>query len=174
MAQVMKFAAEVGEIIVDGDVVLEAPDLGKLQRLVERDFGLRRLDLKGGVPGAAIWAVEPAAERMRVGEAGVDDTVIGNAKYQLAHPDAGQELVLGEQPVIGRVIEVEDMRQMLVVVGNAGEHADIGFAVFRGYEAVRVVAADERRTGWVRHMPSRRASSSRRTVCIAGTPPFIM
>ena len=88
-AQVVKLPAEVGEVIVQGYVVLEASDFGKLHGLVETHFCLRSPGLQSGVPGAAIRAVEAAAERMRVGERCIDDAMIGNAEHQLTHADAG-------------------------------------------------------------------------------------
>jgi hypothetical protein len=45
---------------------------GVMHRFVECDFGLRCLQLEGGIPGTAVGAVEAAAERMRMGKRRVD------------------------------------------------------------------------------------------------------
>ena len=109
-----------------------------------------------------------------MGERGIDNAVIRNPKHQFVHADPGQEFVLGEQAVVGGIVQIEDIGEVAVVVRDAAEHAAIGFAVFRGDQPMRVVAANKRCPGQPCHMPPRPASRSRRTVCIAGTPPFIM
>ena len=85
----------------------------------------------------------------------------------------GKEIVLGKQPIIGRVVEVEDSLEMRIIIGDTREHARTALAVFRGDEAVGVVLTDKVRPRQS-HMPPRRASTSRRTICMAGRPPVIM
>jgi hypothetical protein len=68
---------------------------------VEGDLGLRRLELEAGGPGAAIGAVEAAAERMRVAERAVDDVRAGDTEDQLLQSDAGKALMLRQQPIVG-------------------------------------------------------------------------
>lgn len=177
--QVMKLAAEVGKIVIEGHFILEAADLGELDGLVEGDFSLGGLQLEGGVPGTALGTVEPPPERVGMREGGIDDAVVRHAENELVHADAGQPVVLGEQPVVGGVVEVENFSQMRIVVRNAGEDARAAIAVFRRDQPMGVVAPDERdrRKLTFRRLgqkPPRRASSSRRTVCMAGTPPFSM
>ena len=142
------------------------------------DFGLRRLEREAGVPRAAIGAVEAAAERMRMAERGVDDVRAGDAEDQLLDADAGEPLVLGQQAIVGRRVELEDGLQVLVVVRDAHEDGLAAGRVPRRNQAVRVELADQRERRNARHVsagqPARRASSSRRTFCIAGRPPAIM
>ena len=51
-------------------------------------------------------------------EDGVDDAIIGEARYEFVQPDAGQQIVFRHQPVIGRVVEIEDFPKVRVVVGD--------------------------------------------------------
>ena len=81
--------------------------------------------------------------------------------------------MFGQQAIVGGGVEIEDGLQMLVVVGNPREHAVAAWQVARGDEPVRIEPAHEA-NGRPRHQPARRASSSRRTSCIAGRPPLIM
>src|SRR5438552_2562832 len=99
----MKLAPEIGEIIVKGHVVLEAADFRELDSLMEGDLGVRGLDLERAVPRSAIGTVESAAERMRVRERGIDDATIGNPEQQLTDANAGHQVVLRAEAIVGRV-----------------------------------------------------------------------
>ncbi len=171
-ADVVKLGAEIGDVIVVGHLFLEPVDFGKLDRLVPGDLGLRGLHRERRVPGAAVRPVETAALRMRMAERGVDDAEIRHAEHQFVDADAGQQVVLGNEAIVGGIVEIEDIGEMRIVVGDARQHAVALVAVLRGDQAMGVVAADQRDRR--RHTPPRRASSSRRTVCIAGSPPLIM
>ena len=176
-ADVVELGAEIGEIVVVGDAVVEAADFCVLRRLVERDLSLSRLEREGGVPGPAFRTVEPRAQRMWVGENGIDDPAVRNVKDELMRSDAGQQAVFRQQPLVGGVIQIEEVRQMSVASGDARQHALAARPILRGDEAVRVVDAHKggRREIAVRggggHRPPRRASRSRRAVCMAGMPP---
>ena len=107
-------------------------------------------------------------------EGGVDHRRVRNREYQLLDADAGQQLVLGEQPVVGGEIQFEDRLEVRVIIGDRHEHA-----VAAGQMPGRPPGGVYRAGGPApaaapRHQPARRASSSRRTVCIAGRPPRIM
>src|SRR3546814_1195878 len=97
--------------------------LSELDPLVESDLRLSRLWLEGRVPGASLGTVEAAAERMSMTEGGIDDPVVRHTKHQLVDADAGQEIILGQQPVVGRVVEVEDVLEGSVVLGDLRKHA---------------------------------------------------
>ena len=56
-------------------------------------------------------------------ENGVDYAVVRNAEDEFVDADAREEAVFGEQPVVGCVIEVEELFQVRVIVGDAREHA---------------------------------------------------
>src|SRR5690606_30883535 len=60
--QVVKAGAEVCDIVLVGDRILEAADLGELDRLMEGNLRLRGLEFERRVPGAAVRTVETAAE----------------------------------------------------------------------------------------------------------------
>ena len=63
-----------------------------------------------------------ASERMAVAERGVDHRASGTAATSSAGPiPAGA--ALGEQPIVGRGIQLEDRGEVAVVVGDAREHA---------------------------------------------------
>ena len=69
---------------------------------------------------------------------GVDDAEIGNAEHQLIDADARQSIVLGEQAVVGCVVQVEDATKVVVIVGDPDEHAFLTLTVLRKNEPVRV------------------------------------
>src|SRR3546814_2084312 len=56
-------------------------------------------------------------------EGGVDDPVVRNAEDEFLDADAGQQIVLRPQPVVRRIVQLEDRPQMIVIVRDAGEHA---------------------------------------------------
>ena len=121
-----------------------------------------------------LFELATAAERGRP-RARAHPHPILRQRAHIDHPDRTQgRYVLRQQPVVGHAVEIENVGEMLVVVGDARKHAAASVGVFRGDETVRVVTADEGCRRQPRHIPPRRASSRRRTVCSAGTPPFIM
>ena len=109
---------------------------------------------------------------MRMTKSRVDDRRVGNSRHQFLDADARQPLPRGKQAVVGRRIQLENRLQMRVVVADGNEHAVALRQMPREYEPVGIELADERDRR-KRH-PERRASSRRRTVCIAGRPPRIM
>ncbi len=176
-AQIVKRRAEVRQVVVVGDRLLLRPaGLGQFHALVKGDLGLRRLDDEARVPRAAIGAVETAAERMRVAERGVDDVAAGDAEHQFLDADAREPLVLRQQAIVGRGIELVDRLQVVVVFGDADKDGLSAGRVPRGNEAMGVELPDEGDGRNASHacQPARRASSRRRTFCIAGRPPPIM
>src|SRR6478735_9111692 len=119
----MELAAEIRVIVVERHVVIEAANLRELHALVERNLRLRGAHLERRVPRAAIGRVEAAAEWMRVREGGVDDAVVGDAEEELVHADAGKQIVLREETVVGGVVEIEEMSELRVVRGDGRKHA---------------------------------------------------
>ena len=45
-AEIVEVGAEVGHVVVIGDNIVEATDLGELNGFVKADFGLTRFDLR--------------------------------------------------------------------------------------------------------------------------------
>src|SRR5215472_1184802 len=56
--QVVKFGAEISEVIVERHVVFETPDFSELDVLVEHDLGLRSPKLERRIPRASLGTVE--------------------------------------------------------------------------------------------------------------------
>ncbi len=42
-------------------------------------------------------------------EGRIDDAVVGNANDKLAEPDAWQAVILGQEAIVRRVVEIEDI-----------------------------------------------------------------
>jgi hypothetical protein len=119
----MEFRAEIRQITVVRDLLVEPVNLRKLYRLVIGDFGLRCLNLKSRIPGAALRPVKTAALRMRVAKRCIHDPKIRHAKHEFMDTDSGQQIVLVKQPIVGRVIEIGDVFEMCVVFGNPRKDA---------------------------------------------------
>jgi hypothetical protein len=75
-------------------------------------------------------------------EGGVDNVRERHAGNELVEADAGKALVFGEQPIVGRGVELEDRLEVLVVIGDADE--DAVARVAGRHESMRVELADER------------------------------
>lgn len=105
------------------DAFLHPVDFSEFDRLVPGDLSLRCFELKPGIPGAAIWTVESAAERVGLRKSRVDDAVIGNAKHQLINANTRQSIIFGQQAVIGRVVQIEDATKVVIIVGDPDQHA---------------------------------------------------
>ncbi len=138
---------------------------------MKADFRDRCFDREAAIPSTSIGAVEPAAMGMGMAESRINDAVVGNAKDKLAEPDARQAVILGQQAIVRRVIEIEDVFQVRVVISDAREHAVIVVAVFRRDQSMRVELTDEGNRRGDRQCPPRRESTNRRTVHIAASPP---
>ena len=80
---------------------------------------------------------------MRVSERRIDDAIVRNAEQQLAHADAGQQVVLSAQTIVGRVVQIEDVREMPVAVGNTCEDTTAVVAVLRVDQTMSIVAPDK-------------------------------
>ena len=139
---VVVFPAEIREIVVVGDAFLHPVDFSEFERFVPGGLGLRRFELKPGIPGTTIRTVESAAERMGMRKGRVDDVVTRNAGHQLVDADTRQPIVLGEQAVIGRVVQSEDAVKVVIIVGDPVEHAFPALTVLRGNEPVRIELPD--------------------------------
>ena len=92
-------------------------------------------------------------------EGSIDDAEARHAKNEFVDADARQKLVLGQQAVVGRVVEIEDVFQVSIVVCDPSKHAFVALAVFRGDQAMGIVTADEARARQV-HTPPRRARAA--------------
>ena len=118
----MKLAAEICEIIIERHLVLEAADLREVNRSMEHHLALRRADLESRVPCPAIGAAEAAAEWMRVGEGGIDGAIVGDAEEQLVLRYPGEQIVLGEEPIVRRVVEIVEVGEIRIAIGEEREH----------------------------------------------------
>src|SRR5262249_15726072 len=94
----------------------------------------------------------------------------GDAEHEVVRTQAREPAVLRGQPVVGRLVDVEQVAQVRIVVGDSDE--DAVARVARRDEAMRVELPDEGDAG-AGPRPAGRASSSRRTVCRAGRPPLV-
>ncbi len=117
-AYIMKRTIEIRQKIVISYAVVPIVNLRIFDGLMPRHFLLGRLQLKARVPGAAIRAVEAAAARMRVREGGIDDAIIRHGKDQLVYADPWQQVVLGLQPVVRGIVEIENDVEMRFIVGD--------------------------------------------------------
>ena len=72
---------------------------------------------------------------------GIDHAGIGNARDQFLRTDPGEKLMFRQQPVVGGIVEIEDLREVLGVVRNPGKNALFLRTVFRLDETVGVAAA---------------------------------
>ena len=142
---------------------------------MKRHLGLGGLELEAGIPGTALGTIEAGSERMWMAERGIDDRRVGHRGEQFLGSDSGRQAALREQPLVGGIVELEYRSQVLVVVGNASEDTVPTGQVPGGYEAMGVSPADvaDWRTGHEDY-PARRASSRRRTLRMAGSPPWSM
>ena len=96
----------------------------------------------------------------------------GTREHELLDADPGQQLLPGKQTIVCGGVELENGLQMRIVVADGDEHAVALRQMPRQHETMRVEFADE--GDGRKHHPARRASSRRRTVCMAGSPPRIM
>ena len=81
---------------------------------------------------------------MRVGmtKGRIDDAVVGDTKHKFTAPNAREAVILGQKAIVCRVVEIEDILQMNIVVGNAREYAVMVAAVFRRYQPMRIELPD--------------------------------
>lgn len=170
----MKAAAEVREVVVVSNAVIETADFRVFDGFVESHFRLGGFCFKRRVPSAAIGTAEAGAERVGVSEGSVDHTVVRHVENEFVNADSRQQSVLGEETAIGGMIQVEKILQVMLVGGDASENALETGSVFRQDQPVRVVLANQIERRKFGQIPPRRASSSARTVCIAVMPPRFM
>lgn len=79
---------------------------------------------------------------MSVGEDGVDNPVIGNAEHEFVGGYAGQQRILAPQALVSGVIEIEEVSEMLIIIGNSCKNTASVGRVFRRDEAVSVVLSN--------------------------------
>src|SRR5580700_1513479 len=106
----MKLAAEIGQVIDIADFIFEDSDLRQVDGFVKGDFSLGSFDLKTRIPSASIRTVESPTQWGGMGEGGIDNPGVRDAKYELGHADAGQEVVFGIDLFIRRPVELGDCR----------------------------------------------------------------
>jgi hypothetical protein len=83
----VELAAEIRKVVVELDFILVTPYLGEVDGFVKSDLDLCRAQLKSRIPRAAICAIETAAQRMRVGEGGINDLRVRYTGNQLVWAD---------------------------------------------------------------------------------------
>src|SRR4029453_9063079 len=111
----------------------------QLHSFVKGQFCLGSAQFIRRIPGAAVGAVEAAAQRMGVTKRCVDDGGARHAEHELLDANPGQQLMLGKQTIVGGGIQLEDRLQVRIVVGDLDEHAVALRQTSRGDETVRVV-----------------------------------
>jgi hypothetical protein len=83
------FTVEIRKIVVELDFILVTSYFREVHGFVKGDLGLCRQQLKCCVPGAAIRVVEPASQRMCVGERGIDYRCVRHIGNELMGLTAG-------------------------------------------------------------------------------------
>src|SRR5947199_2894202 len=106
-------------------------------------------------------------------ESRIDNAVGRDSEDQFPFIDSGSQARFSQKPVISRVIEFENSFEDVRMVNQAGEHRNAAIGELSGNQAMGVALVNE--TGGGQHesrsqRPPRRASSSRRTPIIPGTP----
>jgi hypothetical protein len=66
-----------------------------------------------------------------VAECGVDNAAVRYAEDEFVDTNPRKKIVLGKQPIIGGVVEVEDMLEMRIIIGDTRQHARAVVAVIR-------------------------------------------
>src|SRR5258708_33495906 len=142
----------MGQVIDIGEFIFEVSELRQVDGSVKGDFSLRSLDLKTRIPSAPIRTVESPTQWGGMGEGGIDNPGVWDAKYELGHADAGQEVVLGKHLFIRRPVELGDCRKMFGILCDRSQRT-IGFiAVDFGDEPMSIVLAKQERLGQA-HLP---------------------
>jgi len=72
-------------------------------------------------------------------KSGIHDTVAGHLEDKLINTDPRQQIVLGKQSIIGDVIKVKEALQMIVIFGDARQHAFSSLTEFRRDQTVGIV-----------------------------------
>ncbi len=87
------------------------------------DLSLSGLDLQTAVPCTTIGAVETTAQRVRVGEGGVDNMFVGQAEDQFVNADARQQRVFGKKPFVRGIVQFNEIREMFGRIGDLCQNA---------------------------------------------------
>jgi hypothetical protein len=104
------------------------------------DFALGSFTCESCVPRAAFRSIEPATQRIRMGERRIDDMGVRNTEDQLPHRNSGKNPGFTEQPVVGSALELKQCVQVSRIIGKARQNGFIAVAVFSGDQAVGIVA----------------------------------
>ena len=105
--QVVKIGAEVGQVVVEGHRVVGIPISASCTDLVEADLRLRRRELEPAyqAPRSGPLNGRPADG---MGKAALTTAASGTAASNSSGPMPRHLASLGEQPFVGRVVELED------------------------------------------------------------------
>lgn len=117
-AQVVELAAEIRKIVIELDFILVTAHFCQVNRFVKSDFSLCRVQLESAIPGAAICVVESAAQRMGVGEGGIDDLRVRYTGNQLVRADGRQQTTLSERSFVGQVAERSEILELRGSIGK--------------------------------------------------------
>src|SRR3972149_3748951 len=118
----MELVGEVGKQCLIDDAVVETSDLLVFHSLVKRHLGKRCLDFERTVPGAPVRAVEAAALGTGVGVGRGDDPENRYPKADFSHADPPKQATLAAQPLVGSVVQIEEVSKVRFVLGEAGKH----------------------------------------------------
>ena len=61
---------------------------------------------------------------------GIHHPIMRHPEHQFLDADAGQQVVLGLQTVVGRMVQIKNIGKMRVIIGNPRQHAVAAHAVF--------------------------------------------
>lgn len=108
----MKRAREIGEkvCVIECVLSLDATVLEKTP-FMKRNLGNRCLDLEACVPGSALRAMKPPAERPRMSKGGIHDMSLRHSQKQLTGTDCPVTTVLRDLSLIRRSVELTQVRE---------------------------------------------------------------
>src|SRR5208283_2007135 len=137
---VVELCPEISEVLdIVEDLRMRPVDFLQLFASMKGHFCLGGFQSKGGVPRSPLRAIEPAACRMRIGECGIDDVSVRNAKHQLMDGDAWQQTRLAEYTTICRAIELRELLQFALLVNQSRQGALLFECVLAGDQSMCVI-----------------------------------
>ena len=130
MAEVVKFGVEVGQVVaIDGGFRLWPLDFAQALGEMEANLDLGGSEIEASVPAPAIGTVEAAAMGGGVAERAVHDVPVGSSENELVDADAGEQVGLAKQAVVGGAFEIEQSLEISGAIGQAGQDAFVAASV---------------------------------------------
>src|ERR1700730_8259661 len=97
----MELAVEISQIIHVGDLIIENADFLEVDTLVKGNLSLSCFDHEACVPSSSVRSAESATQWMGKGKRSIDNSRVGNTGDQFLNPNAGQEIVLRPDLLVG-------------------------------------------------------------------------